>query len=387
MMKKKNVLVMVMMGLAILFCGTSCSEDENTDGPDNGSVLTEEEIDAAIATYVDDIVIPTYKDMLDKVTIFKTKVDAFVASGSQEDLNIACQAWRTAREPWEYSEAHLGGPADVLNLDPSMDSWPLDKEGINGIIKSGDFSKLEGYEDKSMELRGFHTAEYMLFFDGQPRDLTKSQDELDLSNTNLKKYLQIVVEDIFKDTETLYNAWAKGLEGNDDYPTSYGEALKKHDSTYGKTSAEVVLSVILAEEGGMAAIANEVGEIKIGDPITNYKEDPEKGLLSVESWYSWNSITDYSNNIKGVRNCYLGSLDGKTVNASSLSALVKKVDASLDTKVQEKINAAIAAIENIPAPFRNHLDVTKYPQVTAAQDACAEVVDVLKEVRTKLGAN
>ena len=63
------------------------------------------------------------------------------------------------------------------------------------------------------------------------------------------------------------------------------------------------------------------------------------------------------------------------------------MDTSLDTKVQEKINAAIAAIENIPAPFRNHLDVTKYPQVTVAQDACAEVVEVLKEVRTKLGAN
>lgn len=385
-MKKKNVLVMVMMGLAVLFCGISCSEDDNTDGPDNGNILTEEEMDAAIATYVDGIVLPTYKNMLDKVTIFKNKVDAFVASGRQEDLNVACQAWRDAREPWEFSEAHLGGPATNLNLDPSMDSWPLDKEGINGIIKSGDFSELEGYDDDNMELRGFHTAEYMLFFDGQPRDLTKSQDEIDLTNTNLKKYLQIVVNDILKDTETLYNAWAKGLEGDDTYSSPYGEALKKHDGTNGMTSAETVLATILSEEGGMANIANEVGEAKIGDPITNYKEDPEKGLLSVESWYSWNSITDYSNNIKGVKNCYLGSLDGK-INASSLSALVKKVDASLDTKVQEKINAAIASIENIPAPFRNHLDVTKYPQVTAAQDACAEVVEVLKDVRTKLGAN
>ncbi|MCL3852522.1 peptidase M75 [Parabacteroides sp. GYB001] len=386
MMKKKNVLVMAMMGLAVLFCGTSCSEDENTDGPNNGSELTEEEMDAAIATYVDGIVLPTYKNMLDKVTIFKNKVDAFVASGNQNDLNVACQAWRDAREPWEFSEAHLGGPATNLNLDPSMDSWPLDKEGINTIIKSGDFSELEGYDDDNMELRGFHTAEYMLFFDGQPRDLSKIQDEIDLTNTNLKKYLQIVVNDILKDTETLYNAWAKGLEDDDTYSTPYGEALKKHDGTNGMTSAETVLATILSEEGGMANIANEVGEAKIGDPITNYKEDPEKGLLSVESWYSWNSITDYSNNIKGVKNCYLGSLDGK-VNASSLSALVKKLDTSLDTKVQEKINAAIAAIENIPAPFRNHLDVTKYPQVTVAQDACAEVVEVLKEVRTKLGAN
>lgn len=386
-MKKKNVLVMAIMGLAVLFGNTSCSEDDNTDGPVTGSELTEEEMDGAITTYIDGVVIPTYKNMFDKVTILKNKVETFVSSGSQNDLEAACEAWREAREPWELSEAHLGGPATDLNLDPGMDTWPLDRSGINEIIATGNFGAIEGDEESNQMLRGFHTAEYLMFFDGKARIIGEKQDDVDLTSANVKNYLKIVVNDITRDTETLYKAWNEGLTDDAEWSTAYGKILKEHSGVKGFSSAETVLAFIVSEEGGMANIANEVGEAKIGDPVNNYKEDPEKGLLSVESWYSWNSITDYSNNIKGVRNCYLGSLDGKTVNASSLSALVKKVDASLDTKVQEKINAAIAAIENIPAPFRNHLDVTKYPQVTAAQDACAEVVDVLKEVRTKLGAN
>ncbi len=384
--EKKNLWKVALLGLAVCMGSVSCSEDNSGDDPNPEMEITEAEMNTVIEGYVDNVVVPTYKDMLEKVTVLKNKVDAFAASGSQSDLEAACEAWRDAREPWEYSEAHLGGPATDLNLDPGMDTWPLDRAGINEIIASGDFSAVEGDSESNQMLRGFHTAEYLMFYDGKARVITEKQDDVDLSSTNVKNYLKIVVGDLARDTETLYKAWSEGLTNDAEWSTAYGKVLKDHSGAKGFSSAETVLAFMLGEEGGMANIANEVGEAKIGDPVNNYKEDEEKGLLSVESWYSWNSITDYSNNIKGVRNCYFGSRNG-TISSASLSALVKKVDATLDTEVQEKINAAVAAIENIPAPFRNHLDVTKYPQVTAAQDACAEVVDVLKTVRTKLGAN
>ncbi|WP_075558972.1 imelysin family protein [Parabacteroides timonensis] len=384
-MKKRNFLAMAMLGLAVTFGFTACSEDNGGEEIIQG-VLSDEEMDAAINQYVNGVVLPTYKSMLENVTTFKAAVDKYVASGTQADLEAACTAWRNAREPWEYSEAFLGGPATDLNLDPGMDTWPLDKEGINQIIASGNFGAIEGDEESNQMLRGFHTAEYLIFYDGQARIIGTQQDDVDPTNANVLKYLSTVTSDLLRDTEELYKAWNEGLEGDQDFPTAFGQTLIQHNGGKGYSSPNAVLAFILSEEGGMANIANEVGEAKIGDPINYYKEDQEKGLLSVESWYSWNSIDDYAHNIEGVRNCYFGSLDGK-VNENSLSALVKKVDASLDSEVQQKINAAIAAIRNIPAPFRNHLDVTKYPQVTDAQDACAEVVDILKSVRTKLDAN
>ena len=57
-----------------------------------------------------------------------------------------------------------------------MDSWPLDQVSIFNILKSGNFNDLnwtDGDNDEKIEasqnVRGFHTLEYLLFKDGQPR--------------------------------------------------------------------------------------------------------------------------------------------------------------------------------------------------------------------------
>lgn len=387
-MRKSNLLAMAMVGMTLSF--GSCSENDETDVElPSETVITEAEMNTMIANYVDKVVIPTYRDLVANITTLKTTVDAFVASGAQEDLNKVCEAWRNARQPWELSEAFLYGPADLKNLDPSLDTWPLDKDGINRILKNQDFGNIEGDNADQQELRGFHTAEYLIFFNGQPRVLGEKQDEVDLKTENAKKYLTLVTNNLVKDATALYTAWKDGLGSDDsEVATSYGEAMKKHDGTYSLSSAEVVTGTILSEEGGMGAIANEVGEAKIGDPVTKYAtESHEAGLLAVESWYSWNSLADYENNIISIENCYMGGQRGDRDNAASMSALVQKVNPALDTKVKEKIAAAIAALQNIPAPFRNHLDVTQYPQITVAQNACSDLVGVLKEVRTALNAN
>ncbi|MDE6332566.1 MAG: peptidase M75, partial [Muribaculaceae bacterium] len=87
-----------------------------------------------------------------------------------------CNAWLEAREPWEKSEAFLFGPVDALGLDPNMDSWPLDQDNIVQILNSGNYDNLDwsdSDDDDTIEavqsVRGFHTLEFLLFKDGQPR--------------------------------------------------------------------------------------------------------------------------------------------------------------------------------------------------------------------------
>ena len=59
-----------------------------------------------------------------------------------------------------------------------MDSWPLDQDAIVNILKSQDWSAMEwsGEYDEDdeaiaskQEVRGFHTLEFLIFKDGQPR--------------------------------------------------------------------------------------------------------------------------------------------------------------------------------------------------------------------------
>ena len=129
-----------------------------------------------VERYVYGVVVPTYEDLAQKNAALYDAVVALGAHPSDDAFAAACEAWLNAREPWETSEAFLFGPVDELGLDPNMDSWPLDQDAIVKILTSGDYSRLDwtdADDDDAIEaaqsLRGFHTLEYLLFKNGQPR--------------------------------------------------------------------------------------------------------------------------------------------------------------------------------------------------------------------------
>lgn len=133
-----------------------------------------------IKKYVDDVVIPTYKDLVDKNNALLKAVEALQAKPTNETFKAAATAWLEARAPWETSEAFLFGPVAKFGLDPNMDSWPLDQAGIVNILKSSDYSQLQwnpGQAQSEIEsaqnLRGYHTLEYLLFKNGLPRTMKK----------------------------------------------------------------------------------------------------------------------------------------------------------------------------------------------------------------------
>ena len=142
--------------------------------------LPEATKNAIINNFVDNVVVPTYRDLLTKNNALKAAVNAFAANPSNAGFEACCTAWMQAREPWETSEAFLFGPVDELGLDPNMDSWPLDQNGIMQIMKSKKWSELEwapGDDDAKVEsaqnVRGFHTLEFLIFKDGNPRTVSK----------------------------------------------------------------------------------------------------------------------------------------------------------------------------------------------------------------------
>lgn len=125
---------------------------------------------AILQIYADEVVVKTYKDMKDKAKDLLDAVRAYVSEPDQEKLNRAADAWRETRVPWEQSESFLYGPADLLGLDPSLDSWPLDQRDIYTILSDN----RQSVEDIRSEIgeeavRGFHTIELLLFKDGKPR--------------------------------------------------------------------------------------------------------------------------------------------------------------------------------------------------------------------------
>jgi len=139
----------------------------------------DDEMEKIVSTYVDQVVLPTYADLVTKTAALRQAIVVLSNQPSSANFKKAADLWIDAREPWETSEAFLFGPVADLGLDPNMDSWPLDVDAIKGVMESGNIEELikwEGEYDEENEdieaaqnVRGFHTLEFLLFKDGKAR--------------------------------------------------------------------------------------------------------------------------------------------------------------------------------------------------------------------------
>ncbi len=184
--------------------------------------------------------------------------------------------------------------------------------------------------------------------------------EYNASNaTNWKAYMQTVASLLSADASKLYDEW------NNSYANEFKTAGATTNKTF--TSTQAATQQIVA---GCVDIANEVGAAKIGEPVDLWKKGKyEEAVYAVESWYSFHSRVDYSNNILSIKNAYYGSTDG-TIATHSLANGIKAVNADLDARVQKAIANAVDAILAIPQPFRSHLYSA---EAEVAASACADL--------------
>ncbi|MDR2953953.1 MAG: hypothetical protein LBV43_02605 [Prevotella sp.] len=382
-MKKLNIYFLALF--AILFSFSSCGEDSPIqDFTDDGYGY---DFTKVLEVYTDNVIVPTYVDMKDKAWTLYDAVQTFSTSKTQEDLNAVCAAWRATRIPWEQSEACLYGPAETLDLDPSLDSWPLKKGDIDKIIASGSITM-----DKIMDpgVHGFHTIEYLIFSDGNPKVISSSP----LSDNEIQ-YLIVATEYLRNDCIKLWAAWngATGISAKDkavidtfdDFdPAEYNFAYNfKNAITSSGVDLVTMDDAIDNIVEGCSGIADEVAAQKIGAPrdlALDGKTD--QAVLEVESWYSWNSIDDYANNIISIRNSYFGGLGKTASNKSqySVSTFVASKNSALDSEITAAIEKAYKAInEGMQRPFRNNLTGDK---VDAAIDACTDLQLSIEKIKT-----
>ncbi len=364
----------------------SCNDDDDID-----SGLDEQKT-KVITQYVDEVVVATYRSLSDEAIDLYAAVQQLRENPTQANVAAACAEWVAARTYWEKSEAFLYGAAADYNIDPHIDSWPLDKSQLDLALKNTTLianmneygCNFGGFSTLGYGLLGFHAVEYVIFRDGGARKIEGGTDKDGVTYNALSEaeliYCKAVAEDLRNQCIRLEASWAGSgnvssekqtiLEEAELEPSmNYGEAM----ITAGETGNVLYKSQIAAYVQilqGAADISDEVGNTKITDPVNS------GNVLDVESWYSWNSITDFADNIRGVQNAYLGGTSG-SVNSLSVSTYVKSLNAELDAEVQEAITNAIAEIEAMPAPFRDHL--TK-AETDKAKAACNDLLDLLDEV-------
>ena len=389
-MKKLNLLFYFFIAGAMTLGFTSCDDDDDDitgDGLD--SKKTE-----VITQCVNNVIVTTYSNLADASIDLYNACATLKSNLTQDNIDAAATAWTTARKYWEQSEAFLYGAASDYNIDPHIDSWPLDQSQLDLALANEtlignmetDGCNFDGFSTLGYGLLGFHAVEYMIFRDGDARNVDGGTDfdgekYAALSSEELI-YCAAVAEDLRNQCIRLEASWAgidnitsakqTILEDAELEPSmDYGKAMETAGES-GNVLYKTQIAAYVQILQGASDISDEVGNTKITDPVNS------GDVLDVESWYSWNSIDDFADNMRSVQYAYLGNTSSTAIDAS-VSTYVKSLDKTLDSEIQTAIATAISEIEAMPAPFRNNLTESAS---ASAKAACNTVMDKLEEAIT-----
>jgi len=353
---------------AIDACATLVSELTKANTAIATSKLSEVQeayLRKVLENLVSNVIVPTYTKLADDVEdLEKTLNGLTVATITQTQIDKACADFKNARLNWERSEAFLGGAASDFSIDPTIDSWPLDRAELLDYFKGGMTAEIE---DESTIL-GFHALEFILFRNGQNRKVSELQGNdtytnyENVSGADELKYAQQVCRLLKERCFQLQVAWegeknasrvsvvkAAGLGYTTANGLTYGENLALAGISGSKstfpTLQAAIAQVLSNDEGSCVAIGNEVGTAKIANPFS------AGDIAYVESPYSYNSIADFRDNIRSIRNVWLGSTDKKANQYSFHTFFASVGKSSINTAVENAYVASIAGISNMPSPF------------------------------------
>ena len=403
---------MMMAMAAFISLGlSSCSDDNNENqGTENVQSVNEQKMEAIAQQYVSNTIYKTYTAIADATDQLYTQLanvaDRFKAnpeSVSQSDIDKICSTFLTAREEWEKSEAFLYGAATDFGIDPHIDTWPLDADGLATALKNADqVAKLEGEDGIAyaggklgQELLGFHGIEFIIFRDGANRKIADLRAEetneaftkIGAHVTGLQEliYATAVAGDLRDRCFQMEVAW------NADAPQrhidrveevelpftvnggskSYGEnmlAAGKAGSTYASWQ-EVMVTILQA---GCENIANEVANTKIGNPYSG--ED----VNYIESPYSHKSFVDFRDNILSIENTLYGGRkgDGRDTSKSIIQYMKDNSYSSLSS-LETAVTEAIAALEKCQSTLGSFVENVNNPLVGEAQKKVQTLDDEL----------
>lgn len=393
-------------GAAVALSLVSCSDDNDIK---NNDIVDQQEaaLKLVVEDYVNNTVVPTYRGLADATVRLAEVCDKMCENGvenlSEDLIRQAGNEWIEARRYWELSEAWLYGAASDYDIDPHIDTWPLDKTAMDAMLNNeaqmsqmSDRESAGEYVGSSLGqgLLGFHAIEYLIFEPSSATATTSSPRPASRFTQNELFYLAAVADDLRNCSLRLEASWAD--EGSvsaeklailDDaelsYDKNYGSYMKNAGSagsTY-VSYAEAVQEMIV----GAQDISDELGNQKIGNPVgSGLAADPDY----IESPYALNSITDFIDNIRSVRHAYMGyqpvAGESETYlkqSTHTLSAYVASIDKDLDARVKAAIDNAEAAVSKMKEPFAStSQDKSMHDINFAAVDACNELNDIFDEV-------
>ena len=408
--------------LAIAISLAGCGEDQTTASQAaapaaSASVAAISQIDEtagkAVVAHYADLALAVFGDAASTGKSLQSAIDALLANPNDDSLQAAREAWLAARVPYMQSEVFRFGNAVVDDWEGQLNAWPLD-EGLidyvandyqhalgnpgaaaniiaNSQVQVGEeqldvsaitpellasLNELGGSE--ANVATGYHAIEFLLW--GQDlngsnpgagqrpaSDFLTGDGATGGHNERRRAYLKAAVELLVSDLNEMVGQWQPGVADN------YRASLQAE-------SAENGLRKMLFGMGSLSLgeLAGERMKVALEANSTEDEHD----------CFSDNTHNSHFYNAKGVRNVYLGEylkVDGSTLSGPSLSALVSKADAQVDSTLKADLEATEAKLQALvdSANSGQHFD-----QLIAADNSAGQQIirDAIAALVAQTGA-
>jgi len=419
MEKFSKVLSTLLLGAAAVSF-SACSDDNN----DDPIVSHDEELKNIVSTYVNDVVYPTYTALaLHAETLSTACTNLYNKAASntmeQSDIDAACEAFKDARVEWERSEAFLYGAAEDKDIDPHIDSWPLDQSEVKDVLTNATMvAALKGDDPvkyvrennaKFQTALGFHGMEFVLFRNGANRTVAALNAYETMEGMESVKgidelaFLAAVAGDLRDKCYQLEYCW-EGSAANDSHAAwlksnctdiaadelvsakgnCYGEnmlATGTTNSNWG-TWQENASNIFI---GGCSNISQEVYSQKLGQAyrVATKQGTEEDAGDYIESPYSKRSFKDYQDNIYSIKNTLYGTrdIDATSPVSKSLLRFLQDNEYENASTLSSALNTAINTLEKAKNSGTAFVDDPGNAQV---QD-CINAVKALDDELIKAG--
>lgn len=347
---KKITFSLIVLSSVVLLNG--CKKDNTIDPIEE---LPVDNSDLYLGQISSNVIQKTYNDLSAKSEQLYMAIDRFSKSNADLDLTDCKELWKAARQSWEQSEGFLFGPVSTNNIDPHIDTWPVNYVDLDSVLKNGPTpitaAYIDGLEDA---LKGFHPIEYLLF--GQSGSKTPAQ-----FTSREKEYLIALSNNLKKLTKEIALSWDPTISNN------YNEVFINPGT--GNKTYETKIAAYEEMINAMATICDEVANGKIEEPLA--ANDPSLE----ESPFAQNSIKDFTDNMVSVQNIYYGKF--AAFDGGGLEDIVKNSNLALDKKMKTTLNEAISSLNTITDPFGKAI-FTQKQQLKTAQDK----INALQELIT-----
>lgn len=388
--------------LALCFAAVACGEKNNQLG---GLTANEQEMKKIAEQYVPNVIYATYGDLARETGELYDLLSAAAEKGvdqlTQGQIDAICAKFLQARQSWEESEAFLFGAASDFGIDPHIDTWPLDADGLATELANAEKVAALAGEDGiayaaaklGQELLGFHGIEFVLFRDGKNRTVAQLKANEDheafagktVTGEQELVYAAAVAGDLRDNCYRLCVSW------NPDAPDAYvarceelevpvtvtGSDLSYGENLLGAAAAgssyatwqSAMSSILIA---GCSNICAEVADVKMGNAHSG--ED----INYIESPYSKMSFQDFIDNILSIQYSLYGAAGATTAQQHSLMSFFREAGYSGAGAIQDAFAASLAALKACQQKGA-FVDIYTDASVQTAMDAISGLDDELNK--------